>query len=264
MSSPAAPPPPPDPAQTAAAQAKSNKETAVAQYGLNATNQVTPEGTLSYKQIGTWADGTPRFESTQALSPAEQGIYDIGTETRRNVGTIGRDQSARIGELLGKPVQMGNEATEARLMELGSKRLDPMFARNRAALENKLANQGVTMGSEAWRTATGQFGEQENDAYNQLLLAGRGQANQELLTERNQPINEITALLSGSQVSQPNWVGTPQTSVAPTDVAGISANYQNILNDQYKTKAAQQNAMMGGLFGLGGTATKAAMPFLLG
>jgi hypothetical protein len=31
------PPPAPDPAQTAAAQAKANKETAVTQYGLNAT-----------------------------------------------------------------------------------------------------------------------------------------------------------------------------------------------------------------------------------
>lgn len=250
MSSPS-PPPAPDPVATAAAQAKYNKESALTQQQTNMTNQITPYGNLTYSSTGeTWPDGTPRFTATQGLSPGEQEIYDINQATRRNVGTIGRDQSARIGQLLSQPVKLGNEATEARLMELGSARLNPQFAQRRSGLESKLANQGITMGSEAWRNATTQLDQQENDAYNQLLLTGRGQANQELLTERNQPLNEITALMSGSQVSQPNWVGTPQTSVAPIDYAGIVQNNFDNQFKGYQSEQGEHNAMMGGLFGL--------------
>src|SRR6185437_14772083 len=91
------------PAATAAAQSAANKATAVAQYGLNATNQVTPSGSLTYKQIGTWEDGTPRFEADTSLSAPEQKIYDTGTQTRQNLADIGSTQSAKIGNLLNTP-----------------------------------------------------------------------------------------------------------------------------------------------------------------
>ena len=75
------------------------------------------------------------------------------------------------------------------------------------------------------------------------------------MTERNQPINEITALLSGSQVQAPNFVNTPQNQIAGTDYSGnVYRSYQGQL-DAYKQQQANSNAMMGGLFGL------AAAPF---
>lgn len=251
------PPQAPDPKETAAAQAQMNKETAVAQYGLNATNQVTPQGTSTYKQIGTWADGTPRFEQTTTLNPQEQQIYDTGVQTRQNIGQIGTDQSAKIGQLLNTPVNLNNEATESRLFELGSKRLDPMFAQQQQALESSLFNRGVRPGTEQYDRAMGQFGQGRNDAYNQLLLQGRGQATQEALTERNQPINEISALLSGSQVSQPQFGNTPTAGVAPTDYIGaVNTKYQGDMA-AYNQQMQQRSAMLNGLFGLGGAATKA-------
>jgi hypothetical protein len=79
MSSPPAPPPPADPVATANAQGTMNKATAVAQTGLNSTDQVTPTGSLTYKQVDNWADGTPHFQATQTLSPAEQAILDTNT-----------------------------------------------------------------------------------------------------------------------------------------------------------------------------------------
>lgn len=245
------PPPPPDPVATAAAQAKSNKETAVAQYGLNATNQVTPQGNLTYRQIGTWEDGTPRFEATQTYSPGEQQLYELGNRTRENVGNIGVQQSGKIGRLLNDPVNLTNEATEGRLMDLGLRRLAPRFEREGQALETDLINRGIRPGSEAYKTAHREFENTKNDAYNQLLLSGRGQAVQEALTERNQPINEITALLSGSQVSQPNFVNGPNAPVNPVDVAGITMDaYRYGPMAQYQAEVGRQNAMMGGLFGL--------------
>ena len=40
--------------------------------------------------------------------------------------------------------------------------------------------------------------------------AARNQYMQEQYAQRNQPINEITSLMSGSQVQQPNWLNSPQ------------------------------------------------------
>src|SRR5262245_17319646 len=141
-------PPPADPVATANQAAKMNRRTAVTQYELGATNQVTPYGNLSYRQMGSWADGTPRFEATTALSPNQQRLLTTGEQAQQNIAEIGRDQSARIGKLLAEPVVIDNEAAENRLWQLGRKRLDPMFAERRAALENDLFNRGVRPGSE--------------------------------------------------------------------------------------------------------------------
>lgn len=243
----------PDPAKTAAAQATANKETAVAQYGLNATNQVTPNGSLTYKQIGTWDDGTPRFEATTALSPQQQALYDKSNITQNNLADIGTSQSARIGELLNKPLDL-NTATESKINELGRARLDPRFEREAAALDTSLINKGIRPGSTAWNDAHTQFSQQKNDAYNQLYLSGRGQGAQEALTQRNQPINEITALLSGSQVSQPGFTNTPNPGVAPTDVIGAQQQSLNQQNVGYNAQVANQQGLTNGLFKLGSAA----------
>lgn len=248
----ASPPPAPDPAATAEAQAKLNRETAITQYGLNATNQVSPEGTLSYRQIGTWTDGTPRFEATSALSGANQRLYDTGKQASQQFADIGVNQLGQVQSALSKPLNLSNDATEARLLELGRKRLDPMFAQRRDQLSQRLANQGIPQGSEAWTRAMEQQGQQENDAYNQLLLGGRGQAVQEALTERNQPINEITGMLSGTQIGTPQFGQTPQVGVANADITGPTmAKYQGELN-AYNAAQQRQGSALGSLFGLGG------------
>lgn len=252
-------PPPPDPVATANAQSAGNIATATATQGMNMVDQHTPEGSLTYQQVGTMQvpngfGGTmavPRYSATQSLSPEQQKLYDLGMMTEQNIASIGHAQSGRIGELLGTPINLNNEATEARLMELGSKRLDPKFAQQEEGLRTRLANSGIRQGSAAWDTEMRGFSEGKNDAYNQLLLTGRAQSVQEALAERNQPINEITALLSGSQVSQPNFVNTPNTNVAGVDYAGLVSNNYNAQLEGWKQKTANQNAMMGGLFGLG-------------
>ena len=251
----------PDPVATAAAQGNMNQNTATTQQLLNMTNQVGPDGSLTYNQTGnnsfTGADGktysVPQFTATTTLSPAQQALQDLTNKTKANLGQIGVDQSAKIGSLLGTNLNLNNDATEARLMELGSKRLDPALARNEEALRTRLANQGLQPGSAAFNAEMKQFGETSNDARNQLLLTGRGQAVQEALTERNQPLNEIIGLMSGSQLTAPTFGNTPQTQVGGVDYAGMVNNNFNAQNQQYQAKLGQQNAAMGGMFGLGGT-----------
>jgi hypothetical protein len=56
---------------------------------------------------------------------------------------------------------------------LGSARLDPQFQRESDALTTKLSNQGLQPGSAAWNAQMTQFGQNKNDAYNQLYLGGK-------------------------------------------------------------------------------------------
>lgn len=223
-----------------------NRETAVTQTGLNAQNQYTPQGSLVYSENGKWSDGTPRFSATQSLSPQEQAIYDLSAQTRTNMGNIGVEQSDKIRNLLGTNVDLSNEAVESRLFDLGSKRLNPQFAERESQMRQDLLNRGIREGSPAFEAEMTRFNQSRNDAFNELALRGRGQSVQEILAARNQPLNEISALMSGSQVSTPNFVGTPQSQVSGVDYAGLVAN-------NYNQQVASQNAMLGGLAGLGGS-----------
>ena len=250
------PPPAPDPAATAAAQSKSNRDTAVTQYGLNATNQVTPQGTLSYNQIGAWDDGTPRFEATTAYSPAEQAIYEIGTQTRQNLGNIGASQSAKIGQLLDTPFDV-NSARDNKISQIQQGFLDPQWSRQQSALETQLINKGIRPGSEQYDNAMSDFSTQRQSAYNQSYLDAYKMAEGSALTQRNQPINEISALLSGSQVSQPSYVTTPTPGVAPTDVIGANQMALNQQNVGYNAQVQRALGINSGLFGLGKTAATA-------
>jgi len=248
------PPPAPDPVATARAQGDSNVRTATTQQQLNMVDQTNPYGTQSYTQSGTWADGTPKYAMNTTLSPAEAAKQKQQWEFDNLTNQLGINQTKKLTGLMDTPFKLGNEATESRLMELGRKRLDPEMQRRSSALESKLYNQGVMPGTEAYREAMAEDTRGQNDAYNQLLLSGRAMSNNEMTAERNQPINEITALMSGGQVNQPNFGSTPQTSVANTDVAGITQQgYENSLIP-WKQQNSDRAAMMGGLFSLGGAA----------
>lgn len=260
---------PPDPKVTADAQAGMNRDTATASQLTNMTNQVGPDGSLTYGQTGSnsyvGADGKtvtiPQFTATTSLSPGGQQIHDTNLQTQLSLAGIGKDQASKIGGILGTNVNLNNDAVEGRLMDLGSKRLDPMFARNEDALRTRLTNQGLQPGSQAWNAEMTNFSQGRNDAYDQLLLKGRQQSVDEIMAERNQPLNEITALLSGSQVSQPKFTATPQTQVAGVDYGGMVQNQFQGQLQQQATQQAGANALMGGLFGLAGSAATAGIKY---
>jgi len=282
----------PDPVATAAAQSGANRDTAITQGILNMTNQVTPDGSLTYTHTSNQdlVDSltgshyiVPQYTATTTLSPSGQRVQDLNNQTEENIAGIGRDQSARIGDLLGKPIDFSSlgaaplptdfSADRQKYEDALMARLNPQISRDRSSLESRLINQGLRPGSQAYNDAADELGRNANDArLGAILNAGteqsrmfglastaRQQGIQELLTQRNQPINEISALMNGSQVSLPQFVSTPQTQVAGTDYQGaVQANY-NAQMDAYKQKVASNNAMMGGLFGLAGTLGGAAI-----
>jgi hypothetical protein len=263
-------PPPIDPAATARAQSDTNRQTAITQFGLNAVNQYTPYGSLEYGQAGTWADGTPRFTATQRLSPAEQEALDLSNRAQSLYGNAAVRQLGAVQEQLGQPFQfdagpygdtaMGRNAVETALME----RLQPQLDRDRAAMETRLANQGIMLGSEAYRNAMSDYERQVADQ--RLAIVGaagqeenrmaalRQQRLQEQLALRGQPINEATALLTGQMVGMPQFVNTPQTNVAPTDYLGAVQMQQAALQNQYNNKFQSYQAQLNQLYGLGSAA----------
>lgn len=258
-------PTPPDPRQTSAAQTGTSVGTAIANANLQNLNQITPNGNLTFDQSGTYkftdpytnqSYDIPRYTATQTLSPQQQQLYNLNNQTQQNLAQTGVDQSAKIGNLLGTNVNLNNDAVESRLFDLGSKRLDPMFQRNEDQLRTRLMNQGIQPGSQAWNAEMTQFQQGKNDAYDQLALTGRGQSVQEILAQRNQPINEISALMSGSQVSQPNFINKTMPTIPTTDNAGLINQNFNQQEQGYQQKMQNYNQLMGGLFGLGAAGIK--------
>lgn len=253
-------PKPTDPKLTSAATTGTNVATSVANAFLTNMNETTPDGTKTFDQTGaySWTDpytnqtyNIPRFSVTQTLSEAQQGIKNQNDAASLNLATLGNNLSGTLGQQLTGNFRLGNEVTEGRLMELGRTRLDPMFAQRDEDLRTRLANQGIKVGTAAYDREMGLLGQQENDAYNQLLLSGRGMASQELLTEDNQRINQISALLGGGQVSQPNFMtGAQVGGIAGTDNGSIIGNYDNSKLNAWGQGQAAMGSAIGGLGGL--------------
>lgn len=248
------------PKETSAAATATNISSGIANAYMTNMDEVTADGTRSFENIGSesvydpytkMTNVVPRFRVTTTLSDAQRGIKSQNDRASLNMSTLGANLSGKLGTQLTDNFRLGNEATESRLMDLGRKRLDPMFAQKDEALRARLANQGINVGSEAYRREMEGMGQQQNDAYNQLLLNGRGMASNELLTEDNQRIQQISALMSGGPVSQPVFQsGVGVSPVATTDNAAIIAN-----SDAQKMQAWQQNqaamgSMIGGIGGL--------------
>lgn len=256
-------PAPPDPKATSAAATGTNIGTAIANNSMGMVNQVTPDGSLTYNQTGTYkytdpytgkTYDLPTYTATTALSEMGNKIKGQNDLTQLNMAETGAQQSGFLKDYLGEVWSPDTSAIEGRLMELGSQRLNPRFQQEEDQLRTRLANQGITEGSEAYNREMSRFGQSKNDAFNSLMLTGRGQAFNELQTVRNQPINEISALLSGSQVNNPNVQMAQPQGAATTDVAGIiNQNYNQRLG-AWQQNNAQRQSLLGGLFGLGASA----------
>ncbi len=301
----------------------------------------TQTGTKSYYDPYTGKTyDIPLTTATQTLSPQQQAIKAQEDATNLNLGKLANSQSSRLNDLLGKPFNLngapaaGNannlkapqyqqftggprlqtsytddfSADRQKVEDALMSRINPQLEQDRSALEQRLANQGIMPGSQAFETAMNQNAQASNDARMQAILAGgqeqtrlaqlanqqatfgnnanqqmwnnqfqatqgnnalagqsfadqqtqfnaantaRNQWLQEQYQQRNQPINEISALLSGAQVTGPNFVNSANSQIATTDVAGIiNQDYQNRLG-AWQQQQQQSGGILGGLFGLG-------------
>lgn len=247
----------PDPAKTAAAQGAWNSFTAQQQQAMNMTDQNSPWGSLTYDQTGSQtiidpngkAVEVPRYTANTTLTPEQQEIYNQIQAADLNLATIANEQSGRVGELLNNPFEYSNQDAENWAFDLASQRILPQQEQNRKALDTQLLNRGIRPGSAAYDQEMQRLTNANTDQLNQLALTGRQMGFNEALAMRNQPLNEIIGLMSGSQIQNPNatFAQTPQSGVAGVDYTGL-------VNQKYQADMNAYNARMGALGGLFGSA----------
>ena len=299
----------PNPYATAAAQTQQSQ--AASQYNAASgnVNEVNPYGTVSYKaaeQVPIYgANGqitgyAPRYERTTTLSPDQQKLLGLETQSKYNLGTTAVEQSANLRNHLQNnqidpsswtPWQTGLKTQDTRQdagpTDRASIEKAMMDSYNRSvapterAQDAQLAARGLSPGGQGYGNVQMQRDDSRAEQARQAYLASgnesraaqgaynaagaqrfnmdqalasyynnlRGAQGQEAYAARNQPINEITALMSGSQATIPQFQAYQGSPVA-------SANIGQYISDNYKAQSNAASQTNAGLFGLAGAGVK--------
>jgi hypothetical protein len=215
---------------------------------------------------------------TQTFSPQQQALYDQSMQTKGLLGGLGTQGATALQGVIGNNLDLsGAPAAPGSADQTRQGAYDAIMSRvnedttgQRDQRNSELIAAGIRPGTKAYDDAQNLIGRQYNDARQQAILASgqegqrdfnmdtqrRKDAVAELLLGRQTPLNEINALMSGSQVSNPFAVpGAAQNSnVAPAPLFGGAQAQGTADMNQYNAEAARSNAMMSGLFSLGGAA----------
>jgi hypothetical protein len=200
--------------------------------------------------------GSPAYEnamrnySMQANDARLAAIGQGGIEQQRL-----SDIARQAGEFYNKGQQQAYEQAKGRgefANQAAQQQYEQAFGRG----QFYNAGQQQNFAQEAMRGTFANAAQAQNFQQAQSAFNATNAARQQYLNEqfalRNQPINEISALLSGSQVSTPNFLNTGGPTIPTTDVAGlINRNFDQQMAASNQ-QAATANNIIGGLFGFAG------------
>ena len=266
------PPPPPDYKGAANEQGAANIETARIQGKMNNPNVNNPLGT----QTVTWDGDQPTVN--QAYSPEQQAIFDQSNQSKLALGRLNLQGSRALEGVVGKQVSFDGmpaapgsyDDMRKRVIDAQMGRVNEDYGRATDQASSSLIAAGIRPGSVAYNDKIQLLQRGLNDAKQQAEGSATSQvqaaqnmdtqrrkdAIAEYLSQRQVPLNEITALTSGSQVSNPFAVpGYAQnTSIAPPPIFDAAQLQAQDSMDRYNARAASADATQSGLFGLGGSA----------
>ena len=262
------------PDYTAAAQqtAAGNLDAARQATAANRVNQVTPYGNLNYSVSGQDPYGNPTWTATQSLSPDQQQLYQQQMQTSLGLGNLQNQGLGYVQNMLSKPFdtstlpQSGINPGET-MQDSVLRRLQPQIAQQREMTTAQLANQGIVPGTTAYENAMRMQNQKENDLLTSAVIQGTNTglaANQQAFGQagyiRNEPVNTLNAIRSGSQVTNPQYVNPAQqaTTTGPDYLTASQAQGQYALGASNAGQAAQSGFNQG-LMGLGGTLGAAYM-----
>jgi hypothetical protein len=211
------------------------------------------------------------------------GLPERAGSPQQGLPGMGGDISSGVGDASRQRVEQG-------LLD----RLRPEQQFQTEALDTKLANQGLTPGSKASNRAKQQQGDQfSRDQFNALMMGGQEQQNQfnmargageyanqrnaqqfgqnlqggnfqnqnrqqaiaEQAMQRGMSLNEMNALLTGTQVGMPNMPSFSTSAPAGgVNYSGATNQGYNAAMNNYNAKQQQQQGLFGGLTDLAGTA----------
>jgi hypothetical protein len=250
--------------------AQGNREAAEYTTKANRINQFTPYGSLTYqykpqyttdpktgKQVETGAGWTQNMNLTPEAQRALNEQLSLNTKYGQ-VANIGFDKARQLFEnpeldtsqLPQRAIDVGQTAQQAIMS-----RLQPQLQQSEEALRQRLANQGIGLGSTAYGREQNLAGQQRNDLELQAALQGinldqanRSAALQEQAYMQDRPLNLINALRSGNQVQAPQF----QQFAQQQQVQG--PDYLNAANAQYGANIESSNAQKAQGSGLGAVA----------
>lgn len=267
-------------APTATAQAGFNREAAVDQRNLNAIDQFSPQGSITYTPVedefsSAWEGGPgrenygkyedpdnagsfidapmQRFQVNQNLAPEQQALFDTSNQISQTYADTAQSQLGQVKDTLANPFSLDSlgaaptfdEASRQRSLDAILARHNPQADRAREQLNTSLANQGFVTGSEAFNEAFDEFNRSENDF---LLGADIGAGNEAARdfglqsSARDRAINEILM-----QRNQPlSEMATLSSGSQPGSPQFLNAPQGQIAAPDYQgaayASANQQNA----------------------
>lgn len=273
------PPPPADYAGAAQAQGAANVAAARTTGRMSNPNVYTPYGTQTVtwgRKIDrpAWQAALQKYRAglgpepdrnnfrvqgdqatvRQTLSPEQQRIFNINQRGQLGLAQVGADAVNRVGGILGQDVNfdksLGTQAEgKQAVIDSLMRRYDTDLGRRKDQVNSDLVAKGLAPGTEAYSREMEMLDRGRNDAYQQATLAAdersltdRRQAITEMLAERQTPLNEISALRSGSQVAPLQFQNFQGSNVNAAPVfAGAQAQGQQA-GDIYNANVASSNS----------------------
>lgn len=263
------PPPAPDYKAAADAQGAANIDAARVQGKINNPNVVNPYGT----QTTTWNGDQPTM--TQTFSPEQQAIFDQSNQNKLGLNQLAGQGTDAAKGVIGQNVDFGGApaaptsgGVNQRVIDAMQSRTNEDYGKATDESNSQLIAAGIRPGTKAYDDRMQLLQRGKNDANQQAVLAGYQQGNTqfgqetaarkdaiaEYLSKRQVPLNEITALMSGSQVSNPfSTPGYAQNGqVNPAPLFGATQQQGAWNQGLYNVGAAGAGNLQSGLFGLGG------------
>ena len=218
----------------------------------------------------TFAGGDKNIPTmTQTFSPEQQALYDKSVKTKGLIGDLGIQGATALQGVIGKgvdysgmPATPGNyDTTRKSVIDAMMGRANQDYTKQSDQMNSDLIASGIRPGTKAYDNAQQMIERSRNDARNQAEISGGNAASQaygvdsarrqsaitEMLAQRQVPLNEITALMSGSQVSNPFQMAgyNAGSNVAPAPTYGAANAAGQYGTDVYNAQVGQGNATVG-------------------
>jgi hypothetical protein len=202
-------------------------------FGLQATNQNNQAALNAGNFYNQAALNSGNFYNQSALASGNFANSAQGQQNSQNAAAAGFNNSAvnqQYSQNMGA-AQFGNTTAQQNYQN----------QQNALDVQNQLALQGATFGNQA-----------------------SAQALQQQLALRNQPINEISSLMSGGQVTMPQFQGYNAPQIAGSSIGANVNQNAALANQQYQAQMGYAGANMAGLYGLGSAALGAGAKMAMG
>ena len=238
--------------------------------GFERTVNQTPATAPTREQFTT-VENPDKWTATTTLDPEAQKAFEANLRMQTGLAELGEQGVGQMRDLFSTPFSIEGTAPvygehRQKVMDAMMARVNDQIARDEEAKRATLVAQGIPVGSEAYMREMERLDRKQTDARQQAeiaaeqmagmgyssALAGRGQGIQEQLLERQTPINEMSAFRTGSQVTMPQFQAYGQQPfVGGPNYMGAAQQQGAYDIADYNAEMAQQNALMGGLAGLG-------------